>query len=117
MRADGPSTAVSRDAKLKPIELTLRPAVFDRYVLAFNIAGVFEALTKSAQTLRIPIRRCRIEKPNRGYRLLCTRNERPRDRRAEKRDEIAPPHTSHIPPRGERCSYFRPFASASSFSS
>jgi hypothetical protein len=36
----------------QPIELTLRPAVLDRYVLAFNIAGVFEALAKCAQTLR-----------------------------------------------------------------
>jgi hypothetical protein len=41
----------------QPVVLTLRPAVFDRYGLALDIAGVFEALTKSAQALRHPVRR------------------------------------------------------------
>jgi hypothetical protein len=40
----------------QPIKLTLCPAVLDRYVLAFNIAGVFEALMKSAQTVRVCVR-------------------------------------------------------------
>ena len=36
----------------QPIELILGPAVFDRDVLALDIAGVFEALAKCAQTVR-----------------------------------------------------------------
>ena len=40
------------------IDLILRPAVFDRHVLALDIAGVFEALAKSAQPVREPVRRC-----------------------------------------------------------
>ena len=40
------------------IDLILGPAVFDRYVLALDIAGVLEALAKSAQTVRERVRRC-----------------------------------------------------------
>ena len=35
----------------QPIHLILGPAVFDRHVLALDIAGVFQALTKCAQTV------------------------------------------------------------------
>ena len=36
----------------QPIDLILGPAVFDRHVLALDIAGVLQALAKSAQTVR-----------------------------------------------------------------
>ena len=42
----------------QPIDLILGPAVFDRHVLALDIAGVLQALAKCAQTLRVPVRRC-----------------------------------------------------------
>src|SRR5262249_4270996 len=35
----------------QPIDLILSPSVFNRHVLAFDIAGVFETLAKSAQTI------------------------------------------------------------------
>jgi hypothetical protein len=75
---------------------TLRRAIFDRHVLALNIAGVFEALTKCAQRLRIRLGRCGDEDPDhRHCRLLRARRERPRGgSSAGKRDERAPPHHS-----------------------
>jgi hypothetical protein len=36
----------------QPIDLILGPAVFDRYVLALDVANLLEALAKCAQTLR-----------------------------------------------------------------
>jgi hypothetical protein len=59
-----------------------------------DIAGVFEALAKSAQTLRHPVRRSGVEESDHRYRrLLRARRERPSDRRcAEQRDEIASFH-------------------------
>jgi hypothetical protein len=79
----------------QPVVLTLRPAVFDRYGLALDIAGVFEALTKSAQALRHPVRRSGVDEPDhRHHRLLRARRERPRHRgAAEQRYELAPPHS------------------------
>ena len=71
--------------------LILRPAVFDRYVLALDIAGLLQALAKSAQTVRACVRRCGVKEPDhRHRRLLRPRRERPRRRRAaEQRDELA----------------------------
>jgi len=46
-----PSASKFRCQRRQPIELTLPPAVFDRYGLALDIAGVFEALAKSAQAV------------------------------------------------------------------
>jgi hypothetical protein len=61
----------------------LGPAVYDRHVLALNIAGVFEALAKSAHTVRQSIRRPAVEEPDhRHRRLLRPRRERPGGRRA-----------------------------------
>ena len=36
----------------QPIDLILGPAVFDRHVLALDIAGLLQALAKCAQTVR-----------------------------------------------------------------
>src|SRR5262249_31319246 len=69
----------------------LSPAVFDPHILALDIAGVFKALAKRAQTVRLRIRRSGLEIPDhRHLRLLRARRERPRGRTAEQRDEIAP---------------------------
>jgi hypothetical protein len=70
---------------------TVGPAVFDCYVLAIDIADVFEALAKSAQTLRHPIRRSGVEESDHGQCMLRARRERPCGRRAaEQCDERAP---------------------------
>src|SRR4029450_9750313 len=73
------------------IELILGPAVFDRPVPALDVAAILQALAKCAQTVRHPVRRSGFEKPNnRHRRLLRSRRERPRRRRApEQRDELA----------------------------
>src|SRR5262245_11516602 len=88
-----PSTnEVGRQGR-QPVELALRPAVFDRHVLPLDIAGILEALAKCAQPVRV--RRCGLEKPDhRHRRLLRARRDWPRGCRAEQRDERAPPHHS-----------------------
>jgi aerobic-type carbon monoxide dehydrogenase small subunit (CoxS/CutS family) len=55
----------------------------DRHVLAFDVAGVFEALAKSAQTVpHHRVRRPDVEPPDHWHRwLLRARRERPRRRR------------------------------------
>src|SRR5262245_1771167 len=86
----------------QPIHLIFGPAVFDRHVLALNIADILQALTKSAQTLGESVRRCVIEEPNyRHRRLLRARRERPcRSRAAKQRDDLAPvqPIEMHLRP-------------------
>src|SRR5262249_25436280 len=77
------------------IVLVLRPAILDRHVLAFDVAGFTSALPECGQKVRIVGRRQAAEKPDhRHRRLLRARRERPRDyRAAEQRNEIAPPHS------------------------
>src|SRR5262249_36538090 len=71
------------------------PAVFDPHILAFDIAGVFKALAKRAQTVRHPVRRSGLEIPDHGHRrLLRARRERPTGRATEQRDEVAAPDHS-----------------------
>lgn len=41
----------------QPIQLILRPAIHDRYVLPLGIATLLETPTKSAQALRVRVRR------------------------------------------------------------
>src|SRR5262249_58955920 len=76
-------------------ELTLGQGGYDRHVPALDIAGVFEALTKCAQTARECVRRCRVEEPDhRHRRLLRAGRERPRRScAAEQRDELAAFHS------------------------
>ena len=77
------------------IELTLRPAVFDRHVLALDIAGILEALTKAAR--RSPDRQTiGSRNPITGIaRLLRARGKRPGPPAAEQmmksRRLIVPP--------------------------
>src|SRR5262249_36112519 len=83
-----------RHQSRKSISLALCPAVYNRHVLALDIAGLFETLPKIAQAIRERVR-FRVEKPDDWHcRLLRPRRQRPRRRRAaEQRDELAPPHS------------------------
>ena len=59
--------------------LNLGPAVDDRHILALDIAGPFEALAKSAQTVHRRIRGPGVEDPDHWHRrLLRPRSEWPR---------------------------------------
>ena len=72
----------------KSIVLILRPAVFDRYVLALDIAGFAQTLTERAQTAREHVRRFAPEVSDHWHRgLLRARRERPRRRAAHERYE------------------------------
>src|SRR5262249_27702139 len=77
------------------IGFIVRPAVFDRYILTLNVAGLFQALAECGQMLRIRTGEGYVQKANhRQRRLLCARRERPRHRTAEQRDELAALHHS-----------------------
>ena len=55
----------------QPIGLIVGPAVFDRHVLALNVAGLLQALAEPTQTLRVPaVRRCGVEEPDHRHRRL-----------------------------------------------
>src|SRR6266446_4708693 len=67
------------------------PAVYPYRLFAEVITGVFEALTKSAQTLRVAVGRYGAEESDhRHRRLLRPRCERPQCRATDERDELAP---------------------------
>src|SRR5262249_15773963 len=73
----------------------LGPAIVDRYVLALDIAGFFEALAKGTQAVGNQFGRSDFEKSDHWHRgLLRASPKRPRGcRAAEQRDEIAPFHS------------------------
>src|SRR5262249_11029155 len=78
----------------QPVQFIVSPAVFDREVLALDIAGVLEALAESAQPTRIALGRLGVEEPDhRHSRLLRSRRKRPCRRNAEKRYKLAPLHS------------------------
>ena len=88
---DPPANQFGRQRR-QPIELSLGPAVFDRHVLALDIAALLQGLAKYAQIVRVRrVRRCGAEEPNhRHRRLLPARRQRPCGRcAAEQRDELA----------------------------
>jgi hypothetical protein len=71
--------------------LTLRPSVFDRHVLALDIAAVFQALAKCVQLVHHCMGRPGVEISDHRHCRLRARTEWPRHRRAaEQRDELAP---------------------------
>src|SRR5262245_25947984 len=80
----------------QPVVLSLRPAVFDRDVLALHEARLVQPLAKSAQTVPQLLGRSLVEEPDHRHReLLRPSRNRPRRRRAAKqRDELAPPDHS-----------------------
>ena len=76
----------------QPIGLTLRPAVFDRDVLAFDIAGSFRPWRNAAQTLRLPRQATRRRETRSPASPAAARAPRAASSRraAEQRDELAP---------------------------
>src|SRR5262249_36363031 len=78
------------------VVLTVRPAVFYRYILALDVADFAQALPEREQTVCERDSRSTAEEPDhRHRRLLRTRREWPRGRRAAAKqdDEIAPSYT------------------------
>src|SRR5262249_36273144 len=70
----------------------LRPAEIHRDVLAFDISCFLQSLTKRCHS--VVFAAAGIQKPdNRHRRLLRPRNNWPRRRTADERDELAPPHS------------------------
>src|SRR5882762_6798839 len=90
---NGRSRRLCRQCR-QSIILAVRPAIFDRHVLALDISCILQSLAERVQTDRISVRRCAAKKPDhRHSALLRTRGEWPRHRRAtEKRDELASLH-------------------------
>src|SRR5262245_62332174 len=79
-----------RQAIVPPIQ----PVVLDHHVLALDVAGFVEAFTERGGLARGGIGRANAdESDNREHRLLRPRLRRPRRRAAEKRDELAAPHS------------------------
>jgi hypothetical protein len=59
--------------------LTFSPTVFDRNILAFDIAGLLQALAERRDLLTQRSRRCNVQKTNHRQRpLLCIHGKRPR---------------------------------------
>src|SRR5262245_41966688 len=78
--------------------IAFRSAIFDRKVLALDVAGLTQALVERSRKVRPPRDRCRHEKPDHRHRpLLPSRRERPRSCAAERRHELAPFHCPIAP--------------------
>jgi hypothetical protein len=78
------------------VKLILGPAVYDLHVLAVDIAGLFQALTKRAQPTHHRLWRPAVQESNhRHLRLPSTCRKRPRRSAAEQRDERAASHMWH----------------------
>ena len=79
------------------IVLTLRPAVFDRYILALNEACFLQTLAQRDHEVRgVSERGAPQETNNRHGRLLRPRRDRPRRRNAaQERNELSPSQVEH----------------------
>src|SRR6516162_5046566 len=77
------------------VVLVLRPAILNRHILALDVAGFTNALPECGQKACTIGRRPRAseESYHRHRRLLRACRERPRDRAAEKCDELAARHS------------------------
>jgi hypothetical protein len=76
--------------------MSLRETVFDRDVLALNIASFAQTLPKSSEQMRNPRSRHTVKAPDHWYRWPRSCGERPSRCRstADKGDELAPLHVS-----------------------
>jgi hypothetical protein len=73
--------------------ISLRPAVFDRHIAAFDKASVIQSLSNDSDQECIGRPRTAAQDTDNRKLLLRARRERPRRRRAaEKRDELATDH-------------------------
>jgi len=76
---DLPANQFGRQRR-QPLHLVLSPAVFDRDVLALDVAGLLEALTERSQAIPISIRRLAVEETDhRNRRLLRAGRDWPCD--------------------------------------
>ena len=79
------------------IDLTVGPAVLDRHVLAFDVAGLVQALAECGQGARPAHRRVGLRNPITGIAGCCARAASGHRRRAaEQRDELAPLSFDHL---------------------
>src|SRR5262249_57351629 len=78
------------------IVLAERPAIFDRYVAAFDIPALAQPLAERAQKVRPPVRRSAAKEANDWHcPPLRARVQRPSDgRTCNANDEVTPPHFS-----------------------
>src|SRR5215510_5340806 len=75
--------------------MSFGPTVFDGDALTLDIAKFRKAFAESSYKWTIILWRSLVKEANRGScRLLRSRRQRPRYRRAEQRDELAPPDHS-----------------------
>src|SRR4029453_874443 len=97
-RNDTPPNQFGRQLR-QSIDLILGPTVFDRDVLALDIAVILQALAKCGQYNVRERPRLAVEESNhRHWLLLRAGNERPRDgTTAEQRDELAPAARGDLP--------------------
>ena len=73
------------------IELSLRPTIFDRYILALDVPGFLQALPERDYCVLVATRRPAVDECHQRPRgLLRSRRERPSRRTAEGSDEFAP---------------------------
>ena len=86
-----PLRQIRRECR-QPIELVLRPAKFDRDVVAVDEPGFLQAVAECRYPVNVIGSRGGIEETDHRYRRsLRARRERPRGcRAAEQRDELAP---------------------------
>ena len=80
----------------QPVELPIRPAIFDRYILALDITDLAETLAERRQDIRL--RREETKIANHRHCLLRARRRRPRCCASKKYDEFASPHDCAPPP-------------------
>src|SRR5439155_12115834 len=74
----------------QPIEPILGPAMLNHLIFALDEARLLQALAKCAQAIRVSVGPCGVQEADyRHPRLLRARDERPRSRAAEQRDELA----------------------------
>ena len=81
------------------IGLVLRPAIFDRQILALDVTTFADAsLERGHKVCTVGRRRAAEEPDHRHRRLLCARRERPRGcRAANQQDEVASLHCLMLP--------------------
>ena len=78
--------------------LSLRPGIFDRHVLALDLADFAETLVEHPHQVRYQVSRPAAEdSDHRHRRLLRQRSKRPTRRTPENRDELAPSHVTAQP--------------------
>jgi hypothetical protein len=58
----------SRRTSRQSVDLIVGPSVFDRHVLALDIAGLLQALAKCAEMVHVRVKRCRVEEADHRHR-------------------------------------------------